>query len=474
MSLKKVVIKNGDLIGLEDSTIPRHLDLIIENEKITFIGEASPEQLKGAEIIDASSCYVMPGGIDAHTHMELPVMGTFSSDDFYTGTRAALAGGTTTIIDFANQVRGETLEKTLNDWKVKATGKVLCDYGLHITVTEDSEAVLAEMEEMVSKEGVTSFKTFLAYKNMILSKEAMKRILKKASSLGALVTVHAEMGEKIDRLILKKINEGELSPLAHEQSRPIAMEDEAVELFIKLVEEVGPEVCAYVVHTTSGKAASLIRSAGERGVQIWGETCPQYLFLNRELYEHQDFNESSKYVMSPPLRDEKENEKLWKEIGMPGGVCIVATDHCPFNMAQKRKGLDDFRKIPNGIAGVENRLQLLFSEGVVKGRIGIARFVELVSTNPAKLFGLYPKKGILAVGSDADLVIWDPRKEWKLSAETQLTHCDYNPYEGWRGQGQAKTVFSRGEIMISDFKMVNGLTAGRGLYLKRSKPVIVT
>lgn len=419
------LIKNGRLITESRDEI---CDVLITDGIVKKISSKLTDTAD--QIIDATGLYIFPGGVDAHTHMELPAMGTFSSDDFKSGTLAAIAGGTTTIIDFANQSRGESLHVTLDKWLEKSK-KAECATHFHVSVTDVNERTLQEMQE-IKLRGVNSFKTFLAYKGMRLTDEHMSAVMQKATSIGALVTAHCEMGEEVEKNVADFITADRLEPACHPLTRPARLEGEATEHFLALAHK---NSCpSYVVHMTCKESVDALRSAKGRGQKCYGETCPQYLILDDSAYQ-QEFDQACKYILSPPLRAKHNQNPLWDAIA-DGTIDVVATDHCPFTLEQREKGRDNFTKIPNGIPGVQERMILMYSEGVAKGRISLQRYVELCCTNPAKIFGLYPQKGTLEVGSGGDFFLLDPNKHWKLANEQLQQNVDYSCYEGLQIQGQ--------------------------------------
>ncbi len=432
----------------------------IRKGKIVEIAKRIPG--KADTVIDAKGKYVFPGAIDIHTHLDMPFMGETSSDDFETGTIAAAFGGTTAIVDFAIQGKGMRLRDAFETWMNKAKDKAVIDYGFHVAICDLNDDVLAEIPEMV-KEGITSFKCFLAYKGALMIDDgALFRILQKAHASGALVMIHAENGDIIDILVSDMIKNGKTEPKYHALSRPAEAEGEATGRGIAVAQMAGAPI--YIVHLTCREALEKVKAARDAGFPAYAETCPQYLLLSYKNYEEPDFN-GAKYVMSPPLRTRDDQTALWKALQM-GDLQVVSTDHCPFNFkGQKELGRDDFSKIPNGAPGIENRVSLMFSEGVVKKRISLHRFVEIVSTAPAKLFGMFPNKGTIAVGSDADIVIFDPKKPFTISVKTNHQNVDYTPYEGWKGRGVVETVISGGRIVIADGKCV--ANPGSGRYIKR-------
>ena len=452
-----LLIKNGTVVTPDRIAIA---DLYVENDTITAIGEGLTQPSDVA--IDARGDYVVPGGIDVHTHLEAPVGGTTSSDDFETGTRAAAFGGTTCIIDFATQSRGQSPLDAYRVWRQKAA-KATIDYGLHMIVVDVADGRMEELDDLVG-EGVASFKLFTAYPGVLMVDDAtLLQVMVHARNNGALVAVHAENGGAIEYLVQKARAEGRSAPIEHALTRPAIAEAEAVHRVIALARIA--DVPVYVVHVTSAEALEEITRARQRGIAVFGETCPQYLLLTKEELRRPHF-EGAKFVLTPPLREHADQEALWKGL-QDGTLQVVSTDHCPFFFAtQKRVGLNDFTKIPNGGPGIEHRLQLLYHFGVNQGRFSVGRWVELVASNPAKLFGLFPKKGALQVGSDADIVIWNPNRKHTISAASHHMNVDYSMYEGTAVQGNAETVISRGEIIVNQ----NTWSAkpGRGRYLMRS------
>jgi dihydropyrimidinase len=457
--MKTVLIRNGTLVTATDTF---EADIFVGDEKIQAIGKGVGHAAD--RVIDAAGCYVFPGGIDAHTHLDLPFMGTSSSDDFESGTIAALHGGTTAIIDFAFQTPGKSLREGLQAWHERAAGRAAADYAFHIAVTDFNESSRQEIRDLVEKEGVTSFKTFMAYKGaLMIDDRQMIGLMNEVGKWGGIVTVHAENGDLAESLIQANRAAGNLAPKFHARSRPEIVESEATGRAIDLAYSGNHPV--YIVHMTCEGALNRVRDATKRNQRVLVETCVQYLLLDDSVYERPGF-EGAKWVMSPPLRTPKDQEALWNGLEQ-GLVHTVATDHCPFCMSQKKMGESDFSKIPNGAPGIENRMELMYSEGVRKNRITLNRFVDVCCTAPAKIFGLYPRKGTLAVGSDADLVIFDPRFEHTLSAESQHMKCDYSAYEGWKVTGKVRTVLLRGTVAIDNGKAMVG--KGFGKYLPRAK-----
>lgn len=462
-----VLIKNGRVITAEQDYVA---DIYIEKEVVTTIGKDLP--MKADKVIDASGKYVIPGGIDVHTHMDLPFGGTSSSDDFETGTIAAAHGGTTCIVDFAVQSKGITMRQALDTWLRKSEGRAVVDYGLHMILTELPDDWLPEMDALVKHEGVTSFKLFTAYPGVFMVDDAtIFKAMKRTADNGGLICMHAENGNVIDMIVKKMLAEGKKTPNVHALSRPATAEQEATHRVIALSEMAGVPV--YVVHVSSHKAMEQIREARDRGLPAYGETCPQYLFLSYEDYADGSFD-GAKYICSPPIRERANQEHLWKALKVDD-LQVVSTDHCPFCMKEGFKGLpkqkelgkDDFSKIPNGVPGVENRLHLLYEGGVVKRGWSMNRFVQLVSTAPAKLMGLFPRKGTIAVGSDADIVIWDPKRKHSISAKTHFMRVDYNPYEGMTVSGSPAYVMSRGRVVFEGDTFLG--KRGDGQFIRRSQ-----
>lgn len=441
-------------------------DVLIEDEKIAAVGapgSLSALALKVDRTIDAAGKYVIPGGIDVHTHLDMPFGGTTSADDFESGTVAAAHGGTTSVVDFAIQYRGQTLRHARDAWMRKADGKAAIDYGFHMIITELDGRVEDEMDALVH-EGITSFKLFMAYPGVFMLDDAsIFRALLKTRENGGTICMHAENGGVIDVLVQKALASGHRAPKYHALTRPARAEAEATHRAIALSEIAGVPI--YIVHLSAAEALEMVTEARDRGLPAYAETCPQYLFLSYANYEEPGFD-GAKYVMSPPLREAGNEERLWR--GLAGNdLQAISTDHCPFCMkGQKELGADDFSKIPNGAPGIETRMSLVWDGGVRTGRISMNRFVELTSASPAKIFGLFPRKGTIAPGSDADIVVFDPEKRVTLSAKTLHMKVDYNPYEGREITGAAETVLSRGRVIVENGRFV-GKTGG-GSFLKRS------
>lgn len=455
--MNTILIKNG-LLVLENTTLIG--DLLIEGE---FIKEIAPSINKNADkVIDAYEKIVIPGGIDAHTHMDLPAGNFSSSDSFQTGTIAALWGGTTCIIDFANQTKGHTLREAYNHWQKLAHNNSYCDYGFHVAVTDVNSNTLEEVRQLF-KEGITSFKTFMAYSALKIDDSSLEKLMRQVSDLGGIVTLHAEIGAMIETKTQELISKNHLDPSAHPIAHPEEAEVLAIRNFIKLVKKTNCP--GYVVHLSSPLGLQEIHENNQ--LPIWFETCPQYLFKDETSYLG-SFEESSKAVMSPPLRRKGAQEQLWQNL-IAGKIHVVATDHCPFMLEQKKRGIDNFTLIPNGGPGVEDRVELIYQGAVIERKMDLNHFSNINATNAAKLFGLYPQKGILKVGSDADIVIINPKTTWTRSASTHHMNCDYNLYEGIKGHGKCETVIQRGKLAIFENQFL--LKKAEGRYLKRLAPL---
>jgi dihydropyrimidinase len=451
-----ILIKNARIITADSDF---YGDIFIVGETIHTIGKAL--QVSADNTIDASGKIVFPGGIDPHVHLQMPFMGTWSSDSYETGTLAALHGGTTMIIDFILQTQGKSLQDALDAWRGRSDGNCYGDYSFHMAVTDFNENTRREIANMVA-EGITSFKTFMAYKGALMIDDGqMIELMFEVKQQGGMVTVHATNGDMIDRLIAKHQREGKLTPLYHWLSQPEITEAEAAGRFSDMADYTG--VPSYIVHLTCEGALNAVRNASRRNQKVFIETCIQYLILDAALYERED---GAKWVMSPPLRQKKDQETLWAGINQ-GLVQIVATDHCPFHWQQKMMGKDDFSKIPNGHPAIENRMELLWTEGVVSGKISPNKYVEVTSTNPARIFGMYPKKGCIAPGSDADLVIFAPDIKHEISSTTHHMNVDYSAYEGWQLQGKCEKVLLRGKIAIDNGKVL--IDKGFGKFVRRNK-----
>ena len=456
----RTLITNGTIVTADGSV---DADVLVDGETIAAIGaDLASNGTTAEETIDATGRYVIPGGIDVHTHMELPFGGTFAKDTFETGTRAAAFGGTTSIVDFAVQSKGKSLREGLDAWHAKAQGNAVTDYGFHMIVSDVTDDSLREMDQLVA-EGIPDFKLFTAYPGVFYSDDgAIYRAMQQTAKNGGLIMMHAENGMAIDVVAADTVAEGTTDPIGHGLARKPVFEGEATNRVIRLAEAAGVPV--YIVHLSARDALEEVREARDRGSMAFAETCPQYLFLSLDDMGH-GF-EGAKFVCSPPLRSRDHWEELWRGL-VKDDLQVVSTDHCPFDFeGQKELGRGDFRKIPNGLPGVEDRLDLLHDGGVVGGRISRERWVEIVSTAPAKLFGMYPRKGAIAVGSDADIVIYDPARKHTISAETHHMDVDYSCYEGREVQGMSQIVMSRGSVVVRDGEFTGRKGAGR--FIKRS------
>jgi dihydropyrimidinase len=453
----RTLIKGGTVVTASEET---KADVLVDGETVAAVGVDLG--VTADRVVDATGRYVMPGGIDVHTHMELPFGGTFSSDDFATGTAAAAWGGTTTIVDFALHDYGESLQAGLQRWHEKAAAKAHIDYGFHMIVREVNQQTLADMDTLV-EQGVTSFKLFMAYPGVFMVDDAsLFRAMGRSSDNGGLIMLHAENGGPIDVLVERYLAEGRTDPINHGLTRPSSMEGEAVHRAVALAELAG--VAVYIVHLSSADALNAVREARDRGLSTLAETCPQYLFLSIDDLAREGF-EGAKFVCSPPLRPASHQDELWKGLRRDD-LQVISTDHCPFDYKeQKILGKGNFAKIPNGLPGVEDRFTLIYDGGVRGGHIGLNRFVELVATAPAKLFGLWPRKGTIAPGSDADIVVFDPEAEHVLSASTHHMNVDYSCYEGRSVRGVPEVVMQRGAILVDHGKLL--ATPGQGRFLPR-------
>ena len=457
-----LIIKGGTLITASDTFVA---DVAVEKGKIAGLGQFPSN---GTKVVDARGMILIPGGIDVHTHFDMPFGGTTTADDFTSGSTGALFGGTTSVIDFAIQKKGDSLTQALDAWHKKAQGKSAADYAFHMIITDLPQKNIKEMDKMVG-EGISSFKLFMAYPGIFMSDDAtIFRALLRTKENGGMICMHAENGGVIDVLVQKALSEGKFEPKYHALTRPMSAEAEATRRAIALAEMAGVPI--YIVHLSAGDAMEEVRLARERGVSAFAETCPQYLYLSYDDYERPGF-EGAKFVMSPPLRPKGNEERLWKGLAH-NALQVVSTDHCSFCMKPKddkpgkNLGLKDFSKIPNGAPGVETRMLLLW-DAVQKGRITANRFVDITSTTPAKLFGLYPRKGNLSPGADADIVIIDPNKPHTITAKKHHIKADYNPYEGMTVKGSIRDVFLRGELMVEGDKLLGKTSHGR--FLRRSQ-----
>ena len=456
----RTLISGGTIVTADGSY---DADVLVDGETIATIGrDLAGGGVTADETIDAAGAYVMPGAIDVHTHMELPFGGTFAKDTFETGTRAAAFGGTTSIVDFAVQSRGKSLREGLDAWHAKAEGNAVVDYGFHMIMSDVNDGTLAEMDQLV-KEGVPDFKLFTAYPGVFYSDDgAIFRAMQQTGRNGGLIMMHAENGLAIDIVAADLVAAGKTDPLYHGIARYPIFEGEATNRVIRLAEAA--QVPVYIVHLSAIDALEAVRDARDRGSMAFAETCPQYLFLS--LDDLGNGFEGAKFVCSPPLRPADHQDALWTGL-VKDDLQVVSTDHCPFDFeTQKQLGQGDFRKVPNGLPGVEDRVDLLHDGGVLGGRFTKERWVDVISTAPAKLFGMYPKKGAVAVGSDADLVIYDPQKRHTISAKTHHMDVDYSCYEGREVTGESRTVLSRGTVVVRDREWVG--PKGHGTFVKRA------
>jgi len=453
----RTLIKGGTVVNADAST---RADVLVDGEVIALLG--ADLDIEADRAIDASGKLVIPGAIDVHTHMELPFGGTFAKDTFETGTRAAAFGGTTTIIDFAVQSKGKSLREGLDAWHAKAEGKATIDYGFHMIMSDVTDESLSEMDQLVD-EGVTDFKLFTAYPGVFFSDDgAIFRAMQQTAKNGGLILMHAENGLAIDVVAAQNAAAGNTDPYFHGTSRSPILEGEATNRVIRLAQVA--EVPVYIVHLSAREALAAVRQARDEGLPAYAETCPQYLFLSLE--DLGNGFEGAKFICSPPLRPAHHQEDLWKGL-RTDDLQVVATDHCPFDFhGQKELGRDDFRKIPNGLPGVEDRVNLLHSGGVLGGYITPNRWVEIISTAPARIFGLAGRKGVVAVGADADIVVYDPSAKHTISASTHHMDVDYSCYEGWEVTGRADAVLSRGKVIVDGQDWLGA--AGDGRFLKRA------
>jgi len=441
------VIKNGTIVTHD---LTYKADVLIDGEQIIEIGQ----NLKGDEQLDATGCYVMPGGIDPHVHLEMPFMGTYSSDDFESGTRAALAGGTTMVVDFCLPNQGEGLLDAIKRWDNKST-RANCDYSFHMAVTWWGEQVFNDMKTVVQDKGINTFKHFLAYKGALIE-------------LGAIAMVHAENGDVVAEMTAKLLAEGNTGPEGHAYSRPTQVEGEATNRAIMIADMAG--VPLYVVHTSCEESHEAIRRARQQGKRVWGEPLIQHLTLDESEYFNKDWDHAARRVMSPPFRNKMHQDSLWAGL-QAGSLSVVATDHCAFTTEQKRTGVGDFSKIPNGTGGLEDRLPMLWTHGVATGRLTPNEFVAVTSTNIAKILNCYPKKGAVAVGADADLMVFDPEKSKTITASTQQSAIDYNVFEGQEVKGLPRFTLTRGKVAVYDGEIRT--EEGHGKFVKREPDTAV-
>ncbi|MFE3458694.1 dihydropyrimidinase [Nocardiopsis aegyptia] len=462
--MARTVISGGLVVTAAEEV---EADVLVEDDKVAALALRGSDTARtwadsDADVIDAAGHYVIPGGVDAHTHMEMPFGGTYSADTFETGTRAAAWGGTTTIVDFAIQRPGQAVRDGVDAWMAKADGQCAVDYSFHAILSDVNESSLKEMDVLVD-EGITSFKLFMAYPGVFYSDDGqILRAMQRGAANGALTMMHAENGIAIDVLVEQALAEGRTDPRYHGEVRKALLESEATHRAIQLARVAGAPL--YVVHVSANEAVEELSRARAKGLNVFGETCPQYLFLSTDNLAEPDF-EGAKYVCSTPLRPKEHQEHLWRAL-RTNDLSVVSTDHCPFCFSgQKEMGRGDFSKIPNGMPGVENRMDLLH-QAVVDGHIGRRRWIEIACATPARMFGLYPRKGTVSPGADADLVVYDPAAEQVVSAETHHMNVDYSAYEGRRLTGRARTVLSRGRVVVDDGAYLGA--AGHGRFVPRS------
>lgn len=456
----RTLIANGTVVTADGSY---QADVLVDGETIAAVGANLAATVTADRTIDATGKYVIPGGIDVHTHMELPFGGTFAKDTFETGSRAAAFGGTTTIVDFAVQSKGQALRTGLDTWYAKAEGNAVIDYGFHMIMSDVNDATLAEMDQLVA-EGVPDFKLFTAYPGVFYSPDDhIFRAMQQTTRNGGLILMHAENGPAIDAVAADLVAEGKTDPYYHGVARYPVFEGEATNRVIRLAEAAHAPV--YIVHLSVVDALNQVRAARDRGSMAFAETCPQYLFLSLDDLGN-GFN-GAKFVCSPPLREKNPNwQELWTGL-RKNDLQVVSTDHCPFDFhGQKELGRGDFRKIPNGLPGVEDRVDLLFNGGVLGGQITKERWVEIIATEPAKLFGMYPRKGAIVAGADADIVVYDPNRKRTISADTHHMNADYSCYEGWEIQGASDVVLSRGSVVVENGEFKG--RKGHGQFIKRA------
>ncbi|WP_097005203.1 MULTISPECIES: dihydropyrimidinase [Lacrimispora] len=452
----KTLLKGGTVVSGSKTAAA---DVLMKDGKILAVEQEIDEA--DAKIIDVSGRLLFPGFIDAHTHFDLHVAGTVTADDFQSGTKAAIAGGTTMIIDFATQYQGESLHEALNNWHKKADGNASCDYGFHLAISDWNHSVSEELDTIIS-EGVTSFKLYMTYDEMYMADKKIYQILKRLKEAGGIAGVHCENKGIIEALVEEEKAKGNYSVHAHKMSRPAAVEAEAAGRLLKIAQVADCPVI--IVHLSSEAGYKEILYARERGQEVYVETCPQYLIFNEDVYDLPGF-EGSKYVISPTIKKESDRQRLW-ELLKTDQIQTVSTDHCSFTLSQKAAGRDDFTKIPNGMPGVEARPALMYSFGVKKNGLTVEQMCRFLSENPAKLYGVYPQKGVIAPGSDADIVVWNPETRWTMSVGNQVAHVDYCPFEGISVEGKAELVFLKGRLAAENGKV---LVEKTGSYVARNR-----
>ena len=454
----RTLFKGGTVVS---GTGTKRADLLIENEKIVESGRNL--KADADKVVDVTGCFLFPGFIDAHTHFDLDVCNTTTADDFATGTRAALRGGTPTVIDFACPNKGESLHYGLDLWHKKADGRTFCDYGFHMTIDDWNESIRAELPDMFAK-GISSFKMYMTYPAMMVGDRDMYWALKELKSLGGLCGVHCENAGVIDGMIAERKNSGQFSPACHPLTRPPYLEAEAVSRLLRIAQAA--EAPVVIVHLTNQEALKEVQHARDRGQKVYVETCPQYLLLDDSVYFNEDYSQAARYVCAPPIRDKSQQALLWKALRR-GDIQTISTDHCSFTLEQKDAGREDFTKIPGGLPGVETRGELIYSYGVAAKRISAQRMCLALSENPARMYGLFPRKGHLRPGADADIVVYDPGASHVIRADDCVANVDYNPYEGFVTAGGIRQVWLRGNLAVENGKVLDETPQGR--YMARGK-----
>ena len=454
----RTLFKGGTVVS---GTGTKRADLLIENEKIVESGRNL--KADADKVVDVTGCFLFPGFIDAHTHFDLDVCNTTTADDFYTGSRAALRGGTTTVIDFACPNKGESLHYGLDLWHKKADGRTFCDYVFHMTIDDWNESIRAELPDMFAK-GISSFKMYMTYPAMMVGDRDMYWALKELKSLGGLCGVHCENAGVIDGMIAERKNSGQFSPACHPLTRPPYLEAEAVSRLLRIAQAA--EAPVVIVHLTNQEALKEVQHARDRGQKVYVETCPQYLLLDDSVYFNEDYSQAARYVCAPPIRDKSQQALLWKALRR-GDIQTISTDHCSFTLEQKDAGREDFTKIPGGLPGVETRGELIYSYGVAAKRISAQRMCLALSENPARMYGLFPRKGHLRPGADADIVVYDPGASHVIRADDCVANVDYNPYEGFVTAGGIRQVWLRGNLAVENGKVLDETPQGR--YMARGK-----
>ena len=454
----RTLFKGGTVVS---GTGTKRADLLVEDEKIVEAGKNL--KTDADRVVDVTGCLLFPGFIDAHTHFDLDVCNTTTADDFYTGSRAALRGGTTTVIDFACPNKGESLHYGLDLWHKKADGRTFCDYGFHMTIDDWNESIRAELPDMFAK-GVSSFKMYMTYPAMMVGDRDMYWALKELKSLGGICGVHCENAGVIDGMIAERKNSGQFSPACHPLTRPPYLEAEAVSRLLRIAQAA--EAPVVIVHLTNQEALKEVQHARDRGQKVYVETCPQYLLLDDSVYFNEDYSQAARYVCAPPIRDKSQQALLWKALRR-GDIQTISTDHCSFTLEQKDAGREDFTKIPGGLPGVETRGELIYSYGVAAKRISAQRMCLALSENPARMYGLFPRKGHLRPGADADIVVYDPGASHVIRADDCVANVDYTPYEGFVTAGGIRQVWLRGNLAVENGKVLDETPQGR--YMARGK-----